>query len=93
KADLTSEYLCRLLNHMSAHGQRIAVPRRHDASVSTAPFVDFSSGYIQRALPHLPQQGDKAPWKLFQNYLLDIFLIRYGRIEDGVLELSGATRA
>ncbi len=92
KADLTSEYLCRLLNHMSSHGQRIAVPRRRDASVSTAPFVDFSSGYIQRALPHLPQQGDKAPWKLFQNYFLDIFLIRYGRIDDGVIELSDAAR-
>ncbi|MCA9654194.1 MAG: NAD(P)/FAD-dependent oxidoreductase [Myxococcales bacterium] len=88
KADLTSEYVCRLLNHMRKHHYQVCVPRQRDAAVSEEPFVDFSSGYVRRALADLPRQGSKAPWKLFQNYLFDIFLIRYGRIDDGVMEFA-----
>lgn len=88
KADLTSEYVCRLLNYMRKHGHRIAVPRQRDSSVSEEPFLDFTSGYVQRALAELPRQGSKAPWRLYQNYLIDIFLIRYGRIDDGVMEFA-----
>ena len=88
KADLTSEYVCRLLNHMRKHHYQVCVPRQRDAAVSEEPFVDFSSGYVRRALADLPRQGSKAPWKLFQNYLFDIFPIRYGRIDDGVMEFA-----
>jgi monooxygenase len=86
KADLTSEYVCRLLNHMDRHRYRICVPRR-DPSVEEEPFLDFSSGYVQRAISTLPRQGDRAPWKLYQNYVLDRALIKRGKIDDGVLEL------
>lgn len=88
KADLTSEYVCRLLRHMRGHGYRMCAPRQRDPSVTEAPFLDFSSGYVQRALSRLPRQGSKSPWRLFQNYLLDVVLIRYGRIDDGVLEFG-----
>lgn len=86
KADLTSEYVCRLLNHMSDNGQRSCVPRRHDASSSEEPFLSFSSGYVQRALAMLPKQGSRWPWKLRENYLIDAMMIRYGKIDDGVME-------
>jgi cation diffusion facilitator CzcD-associated flavoprotein CzcO len=88
KADLTCEYVCRLLNRMDTKAVRQATPRNHDPSIETVPFLDFSSGYVQRSIARFPKQGSKVPWKLHMNYALDIMEIRYGRIEDGVLELS-----
>ncbi len=87
KCDLTCAFVCRLLNHMAAHGYRACTPRR-DSSVAELPFNDFSSGYIMRALDRFPKQGARAPWRLYQNYLLDILSLRFGRLEDGVLEFS-----
>jgi cation diffusion facilitator CzcD-associated flavoprotein CzcO len=90
KADLTAEYVCRLLNHMDAKGYAVAVPRRNDPSVKEEPWLDFSSGYVQRALSILPRQGNKRPWKLYQNYALDLITLRYGKIDDGVMEFAKA---
>ncbi len=85
KADLTSVYVCRLLNHMDRHGYRRCVPRRNDPSVQPVPFMDLEAGYIRRALQDLPQGGSKAPWKLKQNYLFDLLTLRMGKIDDGVM--------
>ena len=87
RADLTCEYVCRLLNHMRRRGYAAAAPRR-DASVEEAPFLDFSSGYVQRALAMLPKQGSKKPWKLYQNYAKDMVALRFGRVSDGVMEFT-----
>jgi monooxygenase len=88
KADLTSAYVCRLLNYMDKHGVRQCTPRNRDASLGTEPFLDFTSGYVQRALDSLPKQGSKAPWKLHQNYALDIVTLRFGKVADGVMEFK-----
>lgn len=88
KIDLTSAYVCRLLNYMDAHGYRTATPRL-DGPVEGQPLIDFSSGYVQRKLAELPQQGNRRPWKLFQNYLLDLVMLRFGSVDDGTLEFSG----
>ncbi|MCW0180677.1 MAG: NAD(P)/FAD-dependent oxidoreductase [Zavarzinia sp.] len=93
KADLTAERVCRLLNHMDRHGYTSATPRLTDAEVKPEPFIDFSSGYVQRALQDFPRQGSKRPWKLYQNYLLDIFTLRYGKLDDGALQFGGKTKA
>jgi monooxygenase len=90
KADLIAEYVCRLLKHMDATGTRIAVPRQRDPSVEAAPFLDMTSGYFQRAADRLPKGGSKAPWKLFQNYVLDMNLLRRGDVVDGVMEFAKA---
>jgi monooxygenase len=90
KCDLTCEYVCRLLNHMDAHGYAYCVPRNDDPSVDALPFVDFSSGYIQRAIDDFPKQGSKLPWKLHQNYARDILMLRRGAVEDGAMEFSAA---
>ena len=87
KADLTCEYVCRLLNHMARRGYAAATPRR-DPSVEEAPFLDFSSGYVQRALDMLPKQGSKKPWKVHQNYAKDAAMFRLGAIEDGVMQFT-----
>ncbi len=89
KADLTSEFVCRLLDHMDAKGVQIAVPRR-DGEVKEEPWLSFTSGYVQRALDHLPKQGDRKPWKLNQNYALDMMVLRYSKLDDGVMEFARA---
>ncbi len=82
KADLTSEYACRLINHLDATGTKIAVPRLKGQEVELEPFVDFSSGYFQRAMGSLPKQAKSAPWKLNQDYAKDIKNLRYGPLTD-----------
>lgn len=88
KADLSSEYFCRVINHMDATGMRQCTPRDSARQVKDAPFLDLASGYIKRAADKIPTQGDRAPWKLYQNYLLDLALLRYGKVEDAYLVFS-----
>jgi monooxygenase len=92
KCDLTCEYVCRLLNHMTEHGYQVCTPRR-DPTVQELPFNDLTSGYILRALDQFPTQGERAPWRLYQNYALDILSLKRGAIEDGTLEFSNARSA
>jgi cation diffusion facilitator CzcD-associated flavoprotein CzcO len=91
KADLVSEYVCRLLAHMRDRAYDVVVPER-DPDVEEEPFMDFASGYVQRSLHELPKQGSRAPWRLRMNYLRDVLTIRRSPIEDDVLrfERSGA---
>jgi monooxygenase len=93
KADLTSEFVCRTLNYMDKRGVKIATPVRTDPAMSEEPYLDFSSGYVQRALDILPKQGAKAPWKLNQNYALDLMTLRFGKINDGTMRFSNPVAA
>jgi monooxygenase len=89
KADLICCYVCRLLNHMEVYGYRQCTPRNKDPSIERLPPVDFTSGYFQRAMETLPRQGSRKPWRIYQNYLLDLWMYRFAAIDDGVLEFSG----
>ncbi len=89
KADLTAEYACRLLNHMDRRGALAATPRKVDPELREEPFLDFSSGYVQRAMADFPKQGSKRPWKLYQNYALDLVTLKYGKVDDGTMVFSG----
>jgi len=84
KADLTAEYVCRLLNTMKARGVRQATPRVTDPDVRAEAFLDFTSGYVRRAAAILPKQGSKAPWRLHQNYWKDLLTLRFGSVDDGM---------
>jgi cation diffusion facilitator CzcD-associated flavoprotein CzcO len=88
KADLVAEYLCRLLNHMDANGYDICVPHLTDPSVTPEPILDFSSGYVLRSVADLPKQGSKEPWKLRQNYAVDLRKLRYAPLEDGAMQFK-----
>jgi monooxygenase len=92
KCDLTAEYVCRLLKYMDKNDFQIAVPRISDSSIEAEPVLDFNSGYVLRALETLPRQGSKTPWRLHQNYVKDLRLMRYGRIDDGTLEFRKAAK-
>lgn len=88
KADITSEYVCRLLNHMDKIGASKCMPINKDSEIEPENFVNMRSGYLQRALSKLPKQGSKAPWKVYMNYALDLPTLRFGKINDGVVEFS-----
>ncbi|MGB4854878.1 MAG: NAD(P)/FAD-dependent oxidoreductase [Candidatus Dechloromonas phosphoritropha] len=92
KADLESDYLCRLLNHMQASGEQIVTPVA-DPGIKPERWIDFSSSYFERALGSFPKQGSKAPWKLYQNYFKDILLFRFARLADDSLRFSKAGQA
>ena len=88
KCDLTCEYVCRLINYMDPRGYKQCVPHNVDPSIAELPALDFSSGYVQRSVAKLPKQGSKRPWRLYQNYALDIVSLRFGKIDDGVMRYS-----
>jgi len=88
RADLISEFVCRLVNHMSETGTRRVTPRLRDSdrNMPARPWIDsFSSGYMQRALDRFPTQSDREPWINPQNYKRDKQAFRLAPLEDGVL--------
>jgi monooxygenase len=85
KADLTAEYLCRILNRMDRGGYAYCTPRNHDPSMIPDATLPLASGYMQRAKDILPKQGSKRPWRLYQNYAKDTLALRFGSIDDGTL--------
>jgi cation diffusion facilitator CzcD-associated flavoprotein CzcO len=93
RADLVSQYVCRLLEYMDANGYRQCSPTNRDGSVTVEPFIDLTSGYVTRAISQFPKQGSRAPWRQYQNYMLDMATLRYRAVADGVLEFSGAATA
>jgi monooxygenase len=90
KADLTSEYVCRLLNHMDAHGYSQCVPRARGLAPSEEPVVTLKSGYVLRSLDLLPKQGPGDPWMLRMNYALDLRALRHGPLTDSAMEFSSS---
>ncbi len=88
KVDLVARYVTRLLSWMDQKGHRRVVPRVRDGALGVEPLIDFHSGYVVRALDRLPKQGTRAPWKLYQNYVLDLALLGHGRVDDDALEAS-----
>jgi cation diffusion facilitator CzcD-associated flavoprotein CzcO len=81
KADLVNRYVCRLLDHLDRHGYVSATPLAPPEGADE-PFLDLTSGYVQRSLADLPKQGSRAPWRLHQNYLRDVQVMRRGPLDD-----------
>jgi cation diffusion facilitator CzcD-associated flavoprotein CzcO len=91
RADIISEFVCRVLNRMDELGTPICTPRlrEEDQSMPELPWIDdFTPGYMQRRMHLFPKQSDRAPWRNTQNYLLDKKMIRNAPLEDGVLQFQ-----
>ncbi len=84
KADLVAKYVCRVLNHMDATGAAICTPQAPDSSLPTEPIIGLKSGYVLRSLDRLPRQGASAPWRLHQNYVKDLLLLKRGPLDDAI---------
>ncbi|MDI2129938.1 flavin-containing monooxygenase [Yinghuangia seranimata] len=70
RADLSSRLVCKVLNHMDRNGYAAVVPRP-DRELTPRPLLDLAAGYIQRSIGDFPRQGDRSPWLVRQNYLID----------------------
>ncbi len=70
RADLSSQYFCRFVNHLDARGYAYGYPHV-EQSMAAKPALDLNSGYVLRAAAQFPKQGDRKPWFLHQNYLRD----------------------
>ncbi len=90
KIDLVSRRFCRTLGYMRRKRMAVCIPGRPAPDVAPRPMLDFDSGYIRRVEHSLPRQGSQYPWRVRQNYFLDLLAFRFGRIADGVLTFRRA---
>ncbi|MGH2891868.1 MAG: flavin-containing monooxygenase, partial [Solirubrobacteraceae bacterium] len=88
KADLTASYVCRLLNHMRSHGYAQCMPADEDPELIRKPLLNLSSGYVLRSVEDFPSQGSKRPWRVHQNYALDVLSCKLGGVDDGVMRFT-----
>ena len=88
RADLACEYVCRLINLMDKKGVKCCMPMDDKSAYGDDKLIDFTSGYFQRGLSQMPKQGNKAPWKNYQNYIKDIFAVRLMSIDDTNLKFD-----
>ena len=96
RADLTCEYVCRLLNHMRDTATVQCTPqlRPQDAGMPERPWIDgFSAGYMQRVMHLLPKQGDHEPWINPQSYAKDRVMFRKSPVDDGAMQFTKARAA
>jgi cation diffusion facilitator CzcD-associated flavoprotein CzcO len=88
KAELIARQVGRMLNYMAAHRLDVCVPVHEGDAGPTRPALDLQSGYIQRAAGELPRQGTRKPWRIHQNYLRDLFTLKWSPLRDGALRFG-----
>jgi cation diffusion facilitator CzcD-associated flavoprotein CzcO len=93
KVDLVCEHFCRLIAHMDEHGYDTVLPVADDPTIERRPLLDFSAGYVQRAVDRFPKQGSKDPWTIEMSYATDRQRLRHGPVEDPALQFRLAQSA
>jgi monooxygenase len=93
KADLSADHTCRIINHMAKRRYDIVVPQLDMTQIGEGNFFGLTSGYLARAHDTVPKQGIRHPWKVHHNYARDYASLKLGKVDDGVLKFSVATRA
>ena len=88
KSDLTSEYISRVFAFMRKHDLKTVTPQVIESNLEPMLLMNLNSGYINRSLGELPKQGNKAPWRVYQNYALDYKMMRLDRVDDGRLAFN-----
>jgi monooxygenase len=92
KADLVSEFTCRLLRYMDSRGYDTCVPVNDDPTVTEQPLLDFQAGYVLRSIDKFPRAGSRKPWRLGMSYAHDVVTLRHGKIDDGSMRFSRLPR-
>ena len=91
RADINSEFVCRVLNEMERRGADTAVPVLvDDHGLEEDDLFDFSSGYIQRGKHIMPKSAVGYPWRLNQEYVYDRKVMRDDPVDDGILAFRKA---
>ena len=89
KCELSARFVCRVLNAMAASGATVCTPVAAPGVATGQPFLDLTSTYVQRDAALLPRQGAHRPWRMYQNYLLDLLALKFTPLRDGVLRFTG----
>lgn len=85
RADLSSQYFCRLINRVDELRYDYAMPDPRGASGDSAPILDLTSGYVTRVAELLPQQGSTSPWTIRQNWLLDSWDMKRTDVDEAMV--------
>ncbi len=91
RADINSDYICRVLNEMRDRNIDTVNPElspEAEAALEEDDIYDFSSGYIQRSKHLQPKNGLHYPWRLNQEYVVDRKQMAKDPIDDGRLIFS-----
>ena len=88
KSDLTSEYISRVLNYLDKNNYKALKAEVVEPNLKPVPLLNLNSGYINRSPNMLPSQGNKAPWRVYQNYVLDYKMLRLDSVKDKRLTFS-----
>jgi monooxygenase len=86
------EHFCRLLGHMDDNGYNICRPEV-DPGMATRPLLDFSAGYVRRAVDAFPRQGDGGPWQMVMDFRRDVEVLRNGPVVDDNLRFMTSAAA
>lgn len=87
KVDLNARFVSKLLRYMKRKRKAVVIPRTATADIAREPLLGLSSGYVRRAANIMPQQGP-VPWRVVQNYFVDLLAYRTGRLDDGTLRFG-----
>jgi len=88
KADLTADYVTRLLAHMRSTGVTKCMPVNDDPTMTEAPLLGLDAGYINRSADRFPKAGSKFPWRVYQSYFRDYRVLKKSDVDDGVMHFS-----
>ena len=93
RADLVSDYVCRLLDHMDDLGAAQVTPalRSEDEGMELSSWIDpdnFNPGYLMRSVHLMPKKGDKPEWQHTQDYWVEKDTLPAADLDDGCLRYS-----
>lgn len=93
RADIVSQWLCRLLNHMQSAGAAVVTPQLEPdlPAMNPRPWIDdFDAGYLTREMDRFPRQGDRDPWLNSQNYLRELRDFKEMDMSEPALHYDGS---
>ncbi len=93
KADLISQFVCRILNHMKQSGTDICTPVAIGITEDPAGPVNLNSGYVKRAAEKLPKMGNIQPWRFSYSYKVDRKSMLGDTLDDGWLTFDKARQS
>jgi monooxygenase len=88
RADLASRYVTRLVNFMHRRGYRKCLPTCNESEMTPEPLIGLHSSYVLRSIASFPKQGAEKPWRMAQNYYVDLLKMRFQRIANRSLAFS-----
>ena len=68
------------------------MPADEDPELIREPLLNLNSGYVLRSVQDFPCQGSKRPWRVHQNYALDVLDFKLGGVDDGVMRFPRGRR-